>query len=61
MAVRLAAGVAGLGSTGLGAGAGVALLEDGAPAAEVLRRATLSLATARSAGAGTVIRYRGVR
>ena len=61
VAVRLTAGVAGLGFTGLGAGAGVAVLEDGVPAAGVLRRATLSLTTARSAGAGTVIRYRGVR
>ncbi|MGY1652023.1 hypothetical protein [Geodermatophilus sp. SYSU D01119] len=61
VAARLTAGVADLGFTGLGAGAGVAVLEDGVAASEVLRRATLSLTTARSAGAGTVVRYRGVR
>ncbi|WP_336033478.1 hypothetical protein [Geodermatophilus sp. FMUSA9-8] len=61
VAARLTAGVAALGSSGLGAGAGIAVLEDGVAAGEVLRRATLSLSTARSAGAGTVVRYRGVR
>ncbi|MBM7806985.1 GGDEF domain-containing protein [Geodermatophilus bullaregiensis] len=61
VAARLTAEVGDLGFPGLGAGAGIAVLEDGADAAEVLRRATLSLTTARSAGAGSVIRYRGVR
>ncbi|SFP13325.1 hypothetical protein SAMN05660464_2162 [Geodermatophilus dictyosporus] len=61
VAVRLAAGVAALGRPGLGAGVGIAVLEEGLTAREVLRRATLCLTTARAAGAGSVIRYRGVR
>jgi GGDEF domain-containing protein len=61
VAARLTAEVGALGFPGLGAGAGIAVLEDGVGAAETLRRATLSLTTARSAGAGSVIRYRGVR
>ncbi|PRY36599.1 GGDEF domain-containing protein [Geodermatophilus tzadiensis] len=61
VAARLAAGVAALGHPGLRAGVGVAVLEEGLPAREVLRRATLCLTTARSAGPGSVIRYRGVR
>ena len=61
VAARLTAQVGGLGFPGLGAGAGIAVLEHGVAAAETLRRATLSLTTARSAGAGSVIRYRGVR
>ncbi|SDC38098.1 hypothetical protein SAMN05660690_1192 [Geodermatophilus telluris] len=61
VALRLAAGVGALGHPGLGAGVGIAVLEEGLPAREVLRRATLCLTTARSSGAGSVVRYRGVR
>ena len=61
VAARLTAEVGAPDVPGLGAGAGIAVLEDGVGAAETLRRATLSLTTARSAGAGSVIRYRGVR
>ncbi|MGR7024919.1 hypothetical protein [Geodermatophilus sp. URMC 62] len=59
--VRLAAGVAALGHPGLGAGVGVVVLEEDLAARAVLRRATLYLTTARSAGAGSVVRYRGIR
>ncbi|WP_448642046.1 hypothetical protein [Geodermatophilus sp. URMC 63] len=61
VAARLTTQVASLGFPGLGAGAGIAVLEHGVAATETLRRATLSLTTARSGGAGTVIRYSGVR
>ena len=60
-ATRLAATITELGIPGLGACAGVVALEEGTPAAETMRRATLSLHTARSQGAGSVIRYRGTR
>jgi PleD family two-component response regulator len=43
------------------ASAGVAALEPGLSAGEVLRRATLCLATARTVGAGQVITYTGTR
>jgi hypothetical protein len=45
----------------LSASAGVAALEPGLAASEVLRRATLCLATARTIGAGQVITYSGTR
>ena len=60
-ATRLACTVTELRIPGLGACAGVVALEEGTPAAETMRRATLSLHTARSQGAGSVIRYRGTR
>ena len=60
-ATRLATTITGLGIPDLGACAGVAALEEGTTAAETLRRAALSLHTARSQGAGSVIRYRGTR
>ena len=60
-ATRLAATITGLGIPGLGACAGVVALEEGTPAAETMRRASVSLHTARSQGAGSVIRYRGTR
>ena len=60
-ATRLTTTITGLGIPGLGAYAGVVGLEEGTPAAETMRRATLSLHTARSQGAGSVIRYRGTR
>ena len=43
------------------AGGGVAALEEGDGANETMRRAALSLQTARSLGAGRVIRYTGTR
>jgi hypothetical protein len=60
-AARLATAVTELGIPRLGACAGVAALEEGATANETLRRAALSLQTARSLGAGRVIRYAGTR
>ena len=60
-ATRLATTITELGIPGLGACAGVAALEEGTTARETLRRAGLSLHTARSQGAGSVIRYRGTR
>ena len=60
-AVRLATTITELGIPGLGACAGVTALEEGATAAETLRRAALSLQTARSLGAGRVLRYSGTR
>ncbi|WP_100502279.1 nucleotidyl cyclase domain-containing protein [Geodermatophilus chilensis] len=60
-ATRLAAWITELGVPGLGACAGIAALEEGTTAAETMRRAALSLHTARSQGAGHVIRYRGTR
>ena len=60
-ATRLSTTITELGIPGLGACAGVVALEEGTPAAETMRRATLSLHTARSQGAGSVIRYRGTR
>ena len=58
---RLAATITELGVPGLGACAGVTALEEGTTAAETMRRAALSLQTARSLGAGRVIRYSGTR
>ncbi|MGY1822025.1 hypothetical protein [Geodermatophilus sp. SYSU D00079] len=58
---RLAGTITGLGIPGLGACAGVAALEAGQTARETMRRAYLSLHTARSTGPGTVIRYNGTR
>jgi sarcosine oxidase gamma subunit len=60
-ATRLATAITGLGIPGVGACAGVTALEEGTTAAETMRRAVLSLQTARSLGAGRVIRYRGTR
>ena len=57
-AARLVATVPALGIPELTAAAGIAPLTDDADAAEVLRRALLSLTAARRVGAGTVIRYR---
>ena len=58
MAERLVAGVAGLGIAGLCGAAGTVPLAGDADAAELLRRATLSLTTARQTGPGTVVQYR---
>ncbi|WP_448611162.1 diguanylate cyclase domain-containing protein [Geodermatophilus sp. URMC 60] len=60
-ATRLARTITELDIPGLSACAGIAELEAGVPAAETMRRAALSLHTARSQGAGSVIRYRGTR
>jgi GGDEF domain-containing protein len=57
-AARLVAAVPGLGIPELTAAAGIAPLTGDADAAEVLRRALLSLTAARRVGAGTVITYR---
>ncbi len=58
---RLTATLAGTGIIGISAAAGIAELGTGLAASEVLRRATLCLATARAMGAGQVITYRGTR
>jgi GGDEF domain-containing protein len=55
--VRVVTGVV----TGVAACAGVAALEPGLSAAEVRRRALLSLAAARTQGGGQLVRYRGSR
>jgi len=47
--------------TGVAACAGIAALEPGLSAAEVRRRALLSLAAARTQGAGQLVRYRSTR
>ncbi|MGY1594283.1 hypothetical protein ACI79D_20090 [Geodermatophilus sp. SYSU D00708] len=60
-ATRLTVAIAALGIPGLGACAGVVALEEGLSAHEAMRRATVSLHTARVTGAGTVIRYTGTR
>ena len=60
-AERLITAVATAGGPALSASAGVAAVPAGTSATEVLRRATLSLSTARSLGAGTTIRYAGTR
>ena len=60
-ATRLASTIGELGIPGLGACAGVTELEAGTTAAETLRRAVLSLQTARSQGSGRVVRYAGTR
>ncbi|MGY1681904.1 hypothetical protein [Geodermatophilus sp. SYSU D01176] len=58
-ATRLTATIGELGIPGLGACAGTTALEPGTTAAETMRRAVLSLQTARAQGAGRVIRYAG--
>ncbi|MGY1745259.1 hypothetical protein [Blastococcus sp. SYSU D00695] len=58
---RLVTAVAAAGGPALSAAAGVAALDPGVAPAELLRRATLSLRTARSLGALTTIRYAGTR
>jgi GGDEF domain-containing protein len=58
MAERLVAGIARLGIAGLCGAAGTVPLAGDADAAELLRRATLSLTTARQTGPGTVVHYR---
>jgi GGDEF domain-containing protein len=58
MAERLVAGIARLGVAGLCGAAGLAPLAGDADAAELLRRATVSLTTARRTGPGTVAHYR---
>src|SRR4051812_31347513 len=60
-ATRLIEVVSGAGLPGLSACAGIAGLSSDASATEVHRRATLCLTTARSVGAGRVIRYSGAR
>jgi GGDEF domain-containing protein len=55
---RLVRAVPSLGIAELTAAAGIAPLTAGVDAAEVLRRALVSLSAARRAGAGTVVRYR---
>jgi hypothetical protein len=55
---RLIDAVVALGVPGLSAAAGLAPLSPEVPAAEVFRRATLSLTAARRVGPTTVIRYR---
>jgi GGDEF domain-containing protein len=60
-AARLVASVAALDIPGLSASAGIADLTAGLGAGEVLRRATVSLTTARHVGPGTVVSYRAPR
>ena len=60
-AARLATAITELGIPRLGACAGVAALEEGASANETMRRAASALQTARSLGAGRVVRYAGTR
>ena len=57
-AARLVSAVPGLGIPGLTAAAGIAPLTPGAGAAEVLRRALVSLTGARQVGAGPVVVHR---
>ncbi len=58
-ATRLATTITDQGIPGVGACAGVTALEEGTTAAETLRRAAVSLQTARSQDAGSVVCYRG--
>lgn len=58
MAERLVAGIARLGVAGLCGAAGLVPLAGDAGAAELLRRATVSLTTARRTGPGSVVPYR---
>lgn len=60
-AARLTAAIVAEGIAGVAASAGIAALTPGLSASEVLRRATLCLATARSIGPRQVITYRGTR
>jgi hypothetical protein len=57
MAERLVAGIARLGIAGLCGAAGSVPLSGDADAAELLRRATVGLTTARRTGPGTVVHY----
>ena len=57
IAERLVAGIARLGVAGLCGAAGLVPLAGDADAAELLRRATASLTTARRTGPGTVVPY----
>jgi GGDEF domain-containing protein len=57
MAERLVAGIARLGIAGLCGAAGTVPLAGDADAAELLRRATVSLTTARQTGPGTVVHF----
>jgi GGDEF domain-containing protein len=61
VAGRLLTGINAAAVRDMTAAAGVAVLEPGLSASEVLRRATLCLATARTMGAGQVITYSGTR
>lgn len=61
VAERLVPAVTTAAGGALSAAAGVATVQSGLAATEVLRRAMLSLNTARSLGAGTTIRYAGTR
>jgi GGDEF domain-containing protein len=56
---RLVTAVGGLGVPGLSAAAGIAELPADITAAEALRRATLSLTSARQVGLGGVVQLRG--
>jgi len=58
VAERLVEGIARLGVAGLCGAAGLVPLAGDADAAELLRRATVSLTTARQTGPGTVVHYR---
>jgi hypothetical protein len=60
-ATRLLGGIARLDVPGLSAAAGIAALSSDLTAAEVLRRATLCLTTARAIGPAQVITYSGTR
>jgi hypothetical protein len=60
-ATRLLGGIARLDVPGLSAAAGIAALGSEVSAAEVLRRATLCLTTARTIGPAQVITYSGTR
>jgi hypothetical protein len=60
-ATRLLGAVGRLGIPGLSAAAGIAALSSNISAAEVLRRATLCLTTARTIGPAQVITYSGTR
>ncbi len=60
-AARVVSTIGELGIPGLGACAGVTGFQAGATAAETMRRATVSLQTARTLGPGTVVRYTGPR
>jgi hypothetical protein len=58
MADRLIAGIARLGVAGLCGAAGLVPLASDADAVELLRRADVSVTTARRTGPGTVVHYR---
>ncbi|NEK59038.1 diguanylate cyclase [Geodermatophilus sabuli] len=58
-AARVTTALTDLGIPGLSACAGVVALDPEVPARETMRRATLSLRTARGTGPGSVVRHRG--